>query len=126
MDISVLTFSGVLRRPHGTVTCAPQDSSLITVPTTDSITKGSVKGSLLNTGWSGAKGAGTIQSHDILDRGMYKSTTNGMQEFYSGQYDSQYGGHLLGTLSNRQLAQDTTFLHNWQTNGRYLQQVMCV
>lgn len=55
-----------------------------------------------------------------------------MQEYYSGQYESQYGaqqfnGQLLGSgmdFDNRYLAQDSALLHNWQTNGRYLQQVM--
>ena len=70
------------------------------------------------------------------ENGLYKSgvVTSGMQDFYSsGQYDSQYatqqfnGGHVVGSgvgFDNRHLIQDSAFLHTWQTNGCYIDQVM--
>lgn len=97
--------------------------------------KGSVKGSMMNAGWLGNKSSSTIGPIGTQDTGIYKSgviTTN-TQDYYSGQYDSRYGtqhfngGQLLGSgFDNRYLAQDSALLHTWQTNGRYLHQVMLV
>lgn len=112
------------------------DSSLINVPIIgiNHGAKGSVKGSVQNVGWMGTKSTSTIGPIGTQDAGMYKSNiiTNDMQDLYSsqygGQYDSQYGqqfsgGQLLGSgFDNRYLAQDSTLLHTWQTNGRYLHQ----
>lgn len=72
-----------------------------------------------------------------MDTGVYKSGVVGgnMQEFYTTRYDSQYGtqkfnGGLVSSgvdFDNRYLAtQDSTILHTWQTNGRYLHQVIMV
>lgn len=107
-----------------------QDSSLIAVPPFggDAGVKGMLKG---NTGtWAsgqGSFGQGTLKT------GLYKSAiTNDIQDFYPSQYDNQYGtqqfnqdylidGGMGG--DSRYLAQNSSFHHNWQTNGRYLQQV---
>lgn len=60
---------------------------------------------------------------------MYKSSvlTSDMREYNSAQYDSQFNGGQLGSgmgFDNRYLVQDSALLHTWQTNGRYLHQVM--
>lgn len=59
-----------------------------------------------------------------------------MQEFMSSQYENQYGaqqhggqfgGQHIGNgmgFDSRYLVQDSSLLHTWQTNGRYLHQVM--
>lgn len=103
-----------------------QDSSLITVPPFggDGGAKGTLKG---NTGtWAsgqGSFGQGTLKT------GLYKPD---VQDFYSSQFDNQYGtqqfsrdylmdGGMGG--DSRYLAQNSSFHHTWQTNGRYLQQV---
>lgn len=83
-----------------------------------------------NTGtWvsgQGSFGQGTLKT------GVYKSNvTTDIQDFYSSQYDNQYGTQFnrdylmeggMG-VDGRYLAQSSSFHHNWQTNGRYLQQV---
>lgn len=87
---------------------------------------------MVNTVWPGNKS--TIGVHNTLENGMYKSgvVTSDVQDFYSGQYDSQYGAqqfngdYLVGSgmdFDNRYLTQNSGLLHTWQTNGRYLQQV---
>lgn len=87
---------------------------------------------MVNAVWPGNKS--TIGVHNVLENGMYNSgvVTSDVQEFYSGQYDSQYGtqqfngDYLVGSgmdFDNRYLAQNAGLLHTWQTNGRYLQQV---
>ncbi|KAM9845093.1 desmocollin 2-like protein [Aulostomus maculatus] len=101
------------------------DSSLIIVPTScvDQPVKGSVKGSVVNAGWMGNKSGSTLGVQDIQDSAMYNSafvTTD------TKEYNSQFNaGHLLGsgmTFDNRNLMQGSSFLHTWQTNGRYLHQ----
>lgn len=79
-----------------------------------------------NTGTWGS-GQGTLKT------GIYKSAiTNDFHDFYSGQYDNQYGAQQFSQdylmdggmgADSRYLAQNSSFLHTWQTNGRYLQQV---
>lgn len=106
--------------------CA-QDTSLITVPTiVEPVTQGSVKGQMVSSGWPG----NTMGAQSQVDNGFYESNmvTSDAQEFYSGRYDSQYGqgGYLVSSganIDNQYLAQNAGFLHNWQTNGRYLHQV---
>lgn len=92
------------------------------------MTKGSVKGQMVSPGWPGA----TMGVQSQVDDSFYESkmVTTDAQEFYSGRYDSQYGqgGYLVSSgadLDHQYLAQNAGFLHNWQTNGRYLQQVKC-
>ncbi|XP_069013535.1 desmocollin 2-like protein [Embiotoca jacksoni] len=110
------------------------DSSLITVPHfgVEQAAKGSTKGSLLNAGWVGNKSSSTIGGQSTHENVIYKggiNTTN-MQEYYSGQYGSQYDAQQLGGqfvssgvgLDHRNLVQDSAFLQTWQTNGRYLHQ----
>lgn len=103
-----------------------QDASLITVPTiVDPVTKGSVKGQMVSSGWPGTTLGGQTQA----DHGFYESNlvATDTQDYFSGRYDSQYGQHLVSSgvdIDSRYLAQNAGFLHNWQTNGRYLQQVM--
>ncbi|XP_035860719.1 desmocollin 2 like isoform X2 [Sander lucioperca] len=109
------------------------DSSLITIPTTgiDQVVKGSVKG--VNAGWTGNKSFSTIGGQSIHGNGMYGASgvvTSDTQEYYSGQYDNQFGtqsgqfgvGNGIN-IDNRYLTQDATFLQNWQTNGRYINQL---
>ncbi|TDH05764.1 hypothetical protein EPR50_G00125840 [Perca flavescens] len=107
------------------------DSSLITIPTTgiDQAVKGSVKG--VNAGWSGNKSFSTIGGQSTHGNGMHGASgvvTSDTQEYYSGQYDNQFGTQSgqfgMGSAINfdRYLAQDATFLHNWRTNGRYINQ----
>lgn len=107
-----------------------QDASLITVPNiVDPVTKGSVKNQVASSGWP----VNTMGVQSQVDNTFYESNmvTTDEQEFYSGRYDSQYGqggGYLVSSganLDNQYLAQNSGFLHNWQTNGRYLQQVRC-
>lgn len=94
--------------------------------------KGSVKG--VNAGWTGNKSFSTIGGQSIHGNGMYGASgvvTSDTQEYYSGQYDNQFGtqsgqfgvGNGIN-IDNRYLTQDATFLQNWQTNGRYINQVM--
>ncbi|XP_044076580.1 desmocollin 2 like [Siniperca chuatsi] len=125
---------GILLKSNTEAPGEEVDSSLITVPTVgyEPAVKGSVKGSMVNAGWLGNNSSSTIGAHATHDNGIYKAgvLTNDMQEYY-GQYDSGYGthhlngGNLLGSgigFDNRHLIQDSAFLHNWQTNGRYLYQ----
>lgn len=105
---------------------APQDASLIIVPTSGvdiDLTKGSVKD--LNTGY--IKGSmGTMGGHNIHESWRYKSN-----EIDSGQFDQNgklggHYGHLVnsGVSADSRYVQDASFLHNWQTNGRYLHKVI--
>uniref|UniRef100_A0A8C4HPT7 Desmocollin 1 n=1 Tax=Dicentrarchus labrax TaxID=13489 RepID=A0A8C4HPT7_DICLA len=86
---------GILLKSNTEAPGEEVDSSLITVPTTmvDQAVKGSVKGSVLNAGWMGNKSSSTIGAHSTLDNGIYKSgvVTGDMHQYYSSQYDSQYG-----------------------------------
>lgn len=122
---SSFVFCIFQRRPAAFPFCA-QDASLITVPTVvDPVTKGSVKGQMAGTGWPGT----TLGVQKQVDDSYYdsKMVTTDVQDYYSGRYDSQYGQQLLTSgvdIDSRYLAQSAGFLHNWQTNGRYLQQVM--
>ncbi|XP_011617136.2 desmocollin-2-like [Takifugu rubripes] len=120
---------GILLKSNTEAPGEEVDSSLITVPPFggDAGAKGTLKG---NTGtWGsgqGSFGQGTLKT------GVYKSgITNDIQDFYSSQYDNQYGtqqfnqdyfidGGMGG--DGRYLAQNSSFHHTWQTNGRYLQQ----
>ncbi|TNN61086.1 Desmocollin-3 [Liparis tanakae] len=104
------------------------DSSLINIPITgtDSMVKGSVKGFASgNQAWLTSNGSGTLGTKN----GLYNDVvTSDMDQFYSSQYNNQYGAQSFGgnyagngeVFDNRHLAQDTTLIHNWQTNGRYL------
>lgn len=87
---------------------------------------------MVNAGWLGNKSSSTFGAQE---NGMYGQSgvhVTDTKEFYSGQYESQYGtqqygGTLLGSgaaFDSRYFAQDSNFLHNWQTNGCYLHQVM--
>lgn len=91
----------------------------------DPVTKGSVKGQMVSSGWPGT----TLGGQKQVDKGFYESNmvTTDAQDYFSGCYDSQYGQQLVTSgvdIDSRYLAQKAGFLHNWQTNGRYLQQVM--
>ncbi|XP_035527138.1 desmocollin 2 like isoform X2 [Morone saxatilis] len=126
---------GILLKSNTEAPGEEVDSSLINVPTmlVDQAVKGSVKGSGLNAGWLGKKSSSTIGVNSTQENGIYKSgvVTDDMQQFYSSQYDSQYGaqqfngGHLVGSgmdFHHQYLIQDSALLQNWQTNGRYLDQ----
>ncbi|XP_041660277.1 desmocollin 2 like [Cheilinus undulatus] len=121
---------GILLKSNTEAPGEEVDASLITVPTVinDAAVKGSVKG--LNTGWQGTKSTSSMGGMGMgqQENGMYTGVKT--TEFYSGQYDSQYGsqfngGQMLGSgvaFGSRYFAQDSSFLHTWQTNGRYLEQ----
>ncbi|XP_020491022.1 desmocollin 2-like protein isoform X1 [Labrus bergylta] len=120
---------GILLKSNTEAPGEEVDASLINVPTfvNDAAVKGSVKG--LNAGWQGTTSNSNMGGMSTQDIGMYTSGVK-TNEFYSGQYDSQYGsqhngGQLLGSgvgFDNRFVAQDSSLLQTWQTNGRYLQQ----
>ncbi|XP_037313109.2 desmocollin 2-like protein isoform X1 [Pungitius pungitius] len=98
------------------------DSSLITVPyaVADSVVKGSVKG--LNSGWIANNGSGTFGAKTTNANGAYNYdvVTSDLSRFGSGQYNQfDYAGNSEG-FDNRYLTQDSSLLHNWQTNGFYL------
>ncbi|XP_063742116.1 desmocollin 2-like protein isoform X2 [Eleginops maclovinus] len=120
---------GILLKSNTEAPGEEVDSNLINVPigVGEHVTKGSVKGNFGSAGgaWTGNGG--------LQEEGMY--TKSDMQDFYSSQYD-QYGqqissmgggmgGGMVGgmTFDSRYLTQDSTFLRNWQTNGRYLDKV---
>lgn len=108
------------------------DSSLINIPITgtESGVKGSVKGFASgNKGWVTSNGSGTMGTKSMHENGLYNDVvTSDMDQFYSSQFNNQYGAQSFGGnymsnsegFDNRHLAQDTTLIHNWQTNGRYL------
>ncbi|XP_068196000.1 desmocollin 2-like protein [Antennarius striatus] len=123
---------GILLKSNTEAPGEEVDSSLITVPTlgVDSGVKDSFKGSMGNTGWQGNK---TSSIMGVMDNGIYKSgvVTNNVQDYYSTQYDNQYGtqqfngGQFVGggvDFDSRYFTQNSGFHHLWQTNGRYLQQ----
>ncbi|AWP04020.1 putative desmocollin-1-like [Scophthalmus maximus] len=103
------------------------DASLINVPYFGG--EDMTKGSLINTGYPGIKGTGTgtLGAMSLNNNSLYRSGAD-MQEI-SSQYDGHYGGNLGGQMvssgvsfDNRYLAQESTFLHNWQTHGIYLRE----
>ncbi|XP_076601403.1 desmocollin 2-like protein [Chaetodon auriga] len=134
MEIDAGDSGGILLKSNTEAPGEEVDSSLITVPVggIEQAVKGSVKGSMMSPGWPGNKSGSTIGVQSTHENGIYKSgvVTSDMQEYYSGQYDSQYGAQQFNTqlvgsgmdFDSRYLAQDSALLHNWQTNGRYLQQ----
>lgn len=87
----------------------------------------------LNSAWPGIKSTSTMGAYGMQESGTYKSGVD-MHEVFSSQYDNQYGTQQYGVqfggqqssmgLDSRYLAEDSDFVQNWQTNGRYLQQVM--
>ncbi|XP_033993194.1 desmocollin 2 like isoform X2 [Trematomus bernacchii] len=105
------------------------DSSLITIPINGGeVTKGSYQQDFGTAGgaWTGNGG--------LQEEAIYTKNVQGdMQDFYTTRYE-QYGqqqglGSGLGSgqgsgmaFDSRLHTQDSTFLHNWQTNGRYLDQ----
>lgn len=112
------------------VVCFPQDHSLITgpYPLTDSVVKGSVKG--VNSAWLASNGSGTLGAKTTNTNGMYNFdvVTSDLGQFSSGRYnqfEENYMGNSEG-FDNRYLTQDSTYLHNWQTNGLYLNKVMVI
>lgn len=75
---------------------------------------------------------GNTGIHSTHDQGMFGVTTADMQEYYSGQYDRQYStqqfnrdyiGDTGMDFDSRYQGLSSGFLHTWQTNGLYLQQV---
>ncbi|XP_054482774.1 desmocollin 2-like protein [Anoplopoma fimbria] len=105
------------------------DSSLIKVPATfvESAMKGSVKGSMSGAGWMANNG--TLGAKGIHENGIYNSdvVTSDIEQYYSDQYNQygapQFAANHVGSVEgfdNRFLVQDSTLLHNWQTNGRYI------
>lgn len=101
-----------------------QDSSRIIVPPFGT-EPGSKSASKWNAGtWASGQGSFGQGSYKT---GIYKSD---IQNMYSGQYDNQFSTqqfnrdyHIDSGMDSRFLTQNSSFLHNWQTNGRYLQQV---
>lgn len=84
-----------------------------------------------NVAWQGIKSSSTLGGHSLHENGFYKSGVE-TQEFFTSHYDNQYGaqlnaGQFIGSgigMDNRYLGQDSSLHHTWQTNGRYLRQVM--
>lgn len=101
------------------------DSSLLVAPTiaVDPVYKGSVKGSMLNAGWIGDKSTGSMQENGMHNTNMVTTDTQYISSF-DERYGMQYGnGHLLESgFDTRHLVQDSSLLHTWRTNGRYLDQ----
>ncbi|KAM9720348.1 desmocollin 2-like protein [Menidia menidia] len=106
------------------------DSTLIKVPIgIEQAGKDSVKGSLVNVGWMGTKSSSTIGGHGVHDNGIYQQgiTTTKIQDYNSGQYNTQYAGsQLVGNsmscIDSRYLSHDGGSLRMWQANGNYLHQ----
>ncbi|KAM3866218.1 desmocollin 2-like protein [Diretmus argenteus] len=124
---------GILLKSNTEAPGEEVDSSLIIVPTTgmEQSVKGSVKGSLVNAGWQGTNRASTIGGFGTQENGLYRSSgvlvTDVRDGYSSGQYDGSLfgaGGQYTGGqfVGNSQVFHDSTFFHNWQTNGRYIQQ----
>ncbi len=100
----------------------------------DPVVKGSTKNGVMSSGWIGNKSASTIGGQSVHETGIYKPgiVTTDMQDYYTSHYEGQYGqqfggGQLLASgvdFDNRYLAQDSALHHTWQTNGRYLHQVL--
>ncbi|KAF7668466.1 hypothetical protein LDENG_00008050 [Lucifuga dentata] len=122
---------GILLKSNTEAPGEEVDSNLIIVPTTvtDQAVKGSVGGTMLNSGWLGNKSSSTIGAHSTHENGFYKT---GVVDLYSSQYDSsqfasgQFGrGHMVGSnmaFDNRYFSQDSALHHTWQTNSLLLQQ----
>uniref|UniRef100_H3CL82 Desmocollin 2 like n=1 Tax=Tetraodon nigroviridis TaxID=99883 RepID=H3CL82_TETNG len=87
------------------------DSNLINIPPfgTKSENKGQQKCG--NTGTWASGGQGSFNQAPIKN-GRY---TSDLQEYYFNQDN-------LDSIDSRFLAQNSSFLHTWQTNGRYLEQ----
>lgn len=116
---------GVLLKSNTEAPGEEVDSTLLTFPTAgvDSGVMGSIKGSVVNAGLVGIKRPGTIGAHE---NGIYNTNISTSDTRY---YDNQFGiygeGHLLGSgvdFDGRHIMQDSSLLHTWQTNGRYLDQ----
>ncbi|XP_068594148.1 desmocollin 2-like protein [Cebidichthys violaceus] len=126
---------GILLKSNTEAPGEEVDSSLIIVPTTgaESAVKGSVQGFGTNA-WMANNGSGTMGAKSTHVNGMYNSdvVASDFDQYYTNsagkynQYGAQsVGGNYIGSVEgfdNRYLAQDSTLLRNWQTNGRYLQQ----
>nr|XP_040027754.1 LOW QUALITY PROTEIN: desmocollin 2 like [Gasterosteus aculeatus aculeatus] len=98
------------------------DHSLIAGPyiVTDSVVKGSVKG--VNSAWLASNGSGTLGAKTTNPIYNFDVVTSDLGQFSSGRYnqfEENYMGNSEG-FDNRYLTQDSTYLHNWQTNGLYL------
>lgn len=117
---------GILLKSNTEAPGEEVDASLITVPIgNDTAVKGMAMG--VGSAWQGTKSTSTMGGGH--ENGMY---TTGVKsnEYYTGEYDVQYGsqfngGQLLGSgigVDSRYYTQDSSFLQNWETNRRYLQQ----
>uniref|UniRef100_A0AAV2JPY4 Cadherin domain-containing protein n=1 Tax=Knipowitschia caucasica TaxID=637954 RepID=A0AAV2JPY4_KNICA len=127
---NIVDSGGVLLKSNTEARGEEVDISQFAGPTV-TVDKGSVKGSVVNSGWIGNNSSSTIQ-----DNGMYTGnmvTTTDMQQQYSkyeDQFGMQYnngggvGAHLLGQGNDGRFhsQQDYSLLRTWQTNGRYLEQ----
>ncbi|XP_028327869.1 desmocollin 2-like protein [Gouania willdenowi] len=116
--------AGILLKSNTEALGDEVDSNLISVPTMGAgdVVKGSVKGDFMTSGWVGNKSASTFGGQSIHENGIYRNSTSNMQDFYSGQYDTQRLGQQFGGGMGVDYRQDSAFLHTWQTNGHYLRQ----
>ncbi|KAI4809244.1 hypothetical protein KUCAC02_018150 [Chaenocephalus aceratus] len=130
---------GILLKSNTEAPGEEVDSSLITIPINGGeVTKGSIQGNVGTAGgaWTGNGGAWTgnggawTGNGGLQEEAVYTKNVQGnMQDVYNNQ-NEQYGqqqgfGSGQGSgmaYDSRYLTQDSTFLHNWQTNGRYLDQ----
>lgn len=89
---------------------------------------------MMNPSWIGNKSGSTIGTLGVHENGMHGRTdisAANMQDYYTGQYDMtidhQSYGQLVGSgvdFDYRQHNMDPALLYNWETNGRYLHQVL--
>ncbi|XP_010774155.1 desmocollin 2-like protein [Notothenia coriiceps] len=123
---------GILLKSNTEAPGEEVDTSLITVPINGGeVTKGSYQGNFGTPGGTWTGNGGTWNGNGVLqEEAIYTKNGQGdMQDFYTTQYE-QYGQQQgLGSgqgsgmaFDSRYLTQDSTVLHNWQTNGRYLDQ----
>ncbi|KAK7945586.1 hypothetical protein WMY93_001314 [Mugilogobius chulae] len=124
MQLDDMTDSGgVLLKSNTEAPGEEVDSSLLTAPNV--MVDSGVKGSLVNSGWIGNKSSSSMQENAI-----YKSNIVTTDTQYTTNFDEQFGmqygsgnGYLLENgFDSRLFNQDSSLLHTWQTNGRYLDQ----
>lgn len=115
---------GVLLKSNTEAPGEQVDASLLTAPMVmvDSGVRDSVKGSVVNAGWIGNKSSSSMQENGMYKTNMVTTTDTQFFSNYDEQYGMQYGdAHLLGSgFDSRHLVQDSSLLHTWKTNGRYL------
>lgn len=127
----VTDSGGVLLKSNTEAPGEEVDSSLLNAPII-AVDSG-VKSSAVDASWIGNKSSGSMH-----ENGMYKGNviTTTDTQYYDDHYGLQYGDtHLVGSglgsgmgsgmgtcIDTRHLVQDSSLIHTWATNGRYLDQ----